>query len=180
MRLNVGCGTDRWGEVRLDVNKKYLGRRTSLHVLADAENLPFRDKSFTAVRARHVLEHLPHWKKAINEWCRVTRKWLEIEVPADVGYLKSEIYLELFSLNLQGIFRLPQRRKQHLWKFTPQAIMKALKDNQFDAKLQVIWDPLFFRDLNRLSKMKFVRWIRGKQRGTVKFGYRILGRAHEN
>lgn len=38
------------------------------------EELPFKDKSFDIVTARHILEHLDYYEKAISEMCRVAKK----------------------------------------------------------------------------------------------------------
>ncbi len=80
--LNVGAGT---GETALfgstlygDVNTDLNGRRDVPHgtpgvvTYANAEDLSaFRDGSFGAVLASHILEHLPNPDRAIAEWLRV-------------------------------------------------------------------------------------------------------------
>jgi len=80
--LNVGAGTSEsalfgatlYGDVNLDLN----GRRDVPHgtpgvvTYADAENLSaFKTGSFGAVFASHILEHLPHPERALQEWLRV-------------------------------------------------------------------------------------------------------------
>lgn len=55
---------------------KYNARRTNLNVLfirADAERLPFKDKSFDLIVSRHLLWTLPNPRDAVNEWIRVTK-----------------------------------------------------------------------------------------------------------
>lgn len=49
--------------------------------LGDACNIPFKDKSFTAVFSGDLLEHLEHPEKAIKEMHRVTTKYLYIASP---------------------------------------------------------------------------------------------------
>ena len=41
--------------------------------LGSIEALPYEDKSFDIVTARHILEHLDYYEKAISEMCRVAR-----------------------------------------------------------------------------------------------------------
>ena len=41
--------------------------------LGSIEALPYKDKSFDMVTARHILEHLDYYEKAISEMCRVAR-----------------------------------------------------------------------------------------------------------
>jgi ubiquinone/menaquinone biosynthesis C-methylase UbiE len=43
------------------------------YVVADAENLPFRNESFDCILCNQVLEHLPFIERAINELHRVTK-----------------------------------------------------------------------------------------------------------
>jgi len=81
-----GCGTGSWGDVRLDIAKTYLNRKTTLNILADAHALPFKDKVFYKTKCHHLLEHLPRWREAIKELCRVTLFEVEIEVPVDAGF----------------------------------------------------------------------------------------------
>lgn len=48
---------------------------------ADAENLPFPDNSFDVVVSSHVLEHLPHFQKGLQEIYRLTRDLALIAMP---------------------------------------------------------------------------------------------------
>jgi len=50
-------------------------------LLADAENLPFKDNSFDLVISSHVLEHLPDFQKGLREIKRVTKKKAIIALP---------------------------------------------------------------------------------------------------
>ena len=65
-QLNIGCGNDPWGDVRVDPF-----REGSANVIADAHYLPFRDNSFSDVRCWHVLEHCRDPRKAATEAKRV-------------------------------------------------------------------------------------------------------------
>lgn len=41
--------------------------------LGSIEDLPYKDSSFDIVTARHILEHLDYYEKAISEMCRVAK-----------------------------------------------------------------------------------------------------------
>jgi len=72
--LNVGCGSDPWGDVRVDVAFRFITMHFKPTVLADAHHLPFKDGSFELVKASHLLEHLRNPPKALDEILRVATK----------------------------------------------------------------------------------------------------------
>jgi hypothetical protein len=173
LRLNVGCSIDTWGDVRLDIAGIYHRAKSKANIYADAQNIPFRDMTFEETKAWNILEHLPQWRLAICEWCRVTEKKLEIEVPIDAGMVNQEIFAKILSLDFHSLLELRNRRREHLWKFNPYAIIGELKKNDFSAELFFELAPLVFRDDNRLAKNRIFKLIRKKQK-KLKFGYRIV------
>jgi ubiquinone/menaquinone biosynthesis C-methylase UbiE len=86
--LEVGCGTGVFTEylAKEKIIKKLLctdisgeaikicKKRDFNALIADAENLPFKNKSFDIVCGFEILHHLNNPKKAIEEACRVSRK----------------------------------------------------------------------------------------------------------
>lgn len=50
-------------------------------VEGDAQSLNFPDRSFDVVVSSRVFMHLPRWKKAIGEWCRVSRSVVIFDYP---------------------------------------------------------------------------------------------------
>lgn len=85
--LEVGVGTGRWARllqaqglevVGVDVSRSMIseGLRRGLRnaILADAGQLPFRDRTFDVSMTNHVLHLLPDWPGAVREICRVTRQ----------------------------------------------------------------------------------------------------------
>lgn len=50
-------------------------------LVADGEALPFPDASFDLVVSSHVLEHLPHFEKGLDEVLRVTKKRAVVAIP---------------------------------------------------------------------------------------------------
>ena len=48
----------------------------------DAHALAFADREFDVVVCLRMLMHVPDWRKALSELCRVTRHWLVFDYPA--------------------------------------------------------------------------------------------------
>lgn len=76
-RLNLGCGNDKRGEIRMDYNAS----KTGVNIIGDAHHLPFRDKSISKTFCNHVLEHVLSPFKALSEMKRVTDGPIIIVVP---------------------------------------------------------------------------------------------------
>jgi SAM-dependent methyltransferase len=128
LMLNVGCGADAWGDIRLDRGRysetSGYGGRTSANVIADAEQLPFRDNSFHMSRAYHVLEHVPNPQRAFDEILRVSCE-ADIKVPVSNAYSMLIEFLTLngslvvapkgFFMILSEITQWPKRYSDHKW-----------------------------------------------------------------
>lgn len=69
MELNLGCGGDSGGDVRLDAFRE----GTSANIVADCQHLPFRDECFDSVREVNVFEHLPNPGRHLQEVRRVLK-----------------------------------------------------------------------------------------------------------
>ena len=68
--LDVGCGINKYpGSIGIDRNPA-----SRADVLCDLDRFPypFRDSSFTAVRATHVIEHVSDVIRAMEEFHRIT------------------------------------------------------------------------------------------------------------
>ncbi len=69
--LDVGCGINKYpGAIGIDVNP-----RTRADVLCDVNRLPypFRDSAFDALRATHLIEHVDHVVRTVEEFHRLVR-----------------------------------------------------------------------------------------------------------
>lgn len=83
--LDVGSGTpnpyhiqfEHENTIHLDYNRTAL----QLDVLADAHNLPFKDKSFDVIYAVAILEHLHNPYQTLKEFKRVAKHKVIINVP---------------------------------------------------------------------------------------------------
>lgn len=74
--LNLGCGSDMRGEIRMDISPTM-----GINLLADAHHLPFRDKTIGNILCKSVLEHLESPFRAFLEMKRVTTGFIIISIP---------------------------------------------------------------------------------------------------
>ncbi|TMI06380.1 class I SAM-dependent methyltransferase [Candidatus Bathyarchaeota archaeon] len=125
--LNVGCGQDDWGEVRVDVDYETQTHvESKLNVREDAHHLPFRDSAFSFGRCWHVLEHLDNPKEALLELRRTCERF-DVRFPVDEGYYMQMI-IGFLNLDLQtflGAYRT-LRGRFHLWRISPSFIERSL------------------------------------------------------
>jgi len=70
--LNINCTGMDFAENMIDVAKSKHPGETFL--LGDINAIPFDGDSFDIVLARHIFEHLPHYRKPLAECIRVARK----------------------------------------------------------------------------------------------------------
>jgi len=87
--LDIGCGARAKGDVNIDLypndrkqcKQTWNPKKIRNFVLADAEHLPFKDKTFITIYVVHVCEHLKNPFKALQEFNRVG-KIIHIRVPS--------------------------------------------------------------------------------------------------
>lgn len=58
--------------------------------VADAHALCFRDRAFDCTVASRLLMHLPDWRAAVAELCRITRRTLIFDFPARLSFARIE------------------------------------------------------------------------------------------
>lgn len=91
--LDVGCGRGYWATRCADLGMNVTGcdlvracpDNIAFHE-ANAEHLPFADRSFDVVTCLHVLEHVPRLDVALAELRRVCRRQLFIIVPCQRSF----------------------------------------------------------------------------------------------
>ena len=103
--LNLGCGDDRRGDVRVDRSPQ----RTGVNLLADAHFLPFRDKIMGSTLCKSMLEHVRSPVDVVLEIRRVTTDKIVIYVPNVMNIrriirtIKNPMYpINLDTLHLQA------------------------------------------------------------------------------
>jgi len=161
MKLNVGCGPDPDGDIRVDISRVYwLFGRTTANMIADAQHMPFRDECFDELKAYHLLEHLPDWRKALSEWCRVSKS-LDIVFPIDT-YLPRTAWifspvLRPTALGLWSLIRLPARTREHLWQFKDKIhlVLRTINKQGFDCQLGYVDAPILWL----LAQTKIDRYL---------------------
>ena len=110
--LNIGCGATTKGDVNIDLYPedrtqcmhRWNPKQTPNFVLADAQNLPFKDKCFLNIYCSHVLEHIPNPFAALNEMKRVSTQRTLIFVPSKF----------FFDANVSHIYSWNQYTLKHL------------------------------------------------------------------
>lgn len=151
MKLNIGGGSDFWGDVRLDINRKYLHYELSPNIIADAQNLPFRDHVFDEVKSSHLIEHLPDIKTGLDEMLRVSNSTIYLTFPI-VGFI-IHVLLGLSYLNWRYMkegFML-RTVPLHIWQPNLKSIIKYLKARDFNI-LEVEKGYRYFFSSNPLAK----------------------------
>ncbi|MEM1573310.1 MAG: methyltransferase domain-containing protein [Candidatus Methanomethylicaceae archaeon] len=76
--LNIGCGSDIWGDIRIDINPSAPGA----NIISDAHHLPLKDRSIKQIKCQEVLEHVESPIRVLREMKRVL---------ADDGYIELSI-----------------------------------------------------------------------------------------
>lgn len=88
--INLGCGNDSYGDVRVDVVKT----KTTTHVFDLNQKFPFKSEEFDVIYCREVLEHIMNLQTFISECYRILKPNGRIELRTDnASYLFFHIKL---------------------------------------------------------------------------------------
>lgn len=116
--LNIGCGEDRFGDVRLD-----LAPTSSTTIVADAQSLPFRDSVFERTYERNLLEHLPNPGKHLSEVNRVMKPGGLLNLVTD-----NAACLKYYILGTHtGGYRKREGKDRHYALFTAEHVRNLMK-----------------------------------------------------
>jgi len=145
--LEVGCAQGYFEKIASKISNNVFGadcafdkmprQCKSKFVGINAEDLPFKSKSFDFVLCTEVLEHVPDWKSALKELQRVSRKKILITIPLEKGYLWRTIS-KFSSMKSRG----------HLHKLDSAEVVSNVEKNWKVAKYEVVSTPS--RRLNKL------------------------------
>ena len=162
--LNLGCGDDERGDVRIDLTyaEKSLNKLTfttkTLNVLADAHYLPIRNKAIGKTFCKSVLEHLEAPVKALREMKRITVDEIIIIVPNLINVrriwrtLKNPLHkVSLKTRHLQG---WDTKEIQHLANLTGLKVKKIEWRNEGPQRWGYICMPLFASHMIVIMKGK--------------------------
>lgn len=112
-------------------------------VLADAENLPFRDCSFDIVLCSEVLEHLIDWRKCVRELTRTCSKRMIVSFPPHTS-----LFQRLAEKVIQ--FIRPEAKSRNPGEdffsgfLTLEDILHEFRQNSFYVEKKINSHPIFF------------------------------------
>lgn len=173
--LNVGCGSDSWGDIRVDITFNFLSMRCKPTILADAQYLPFRDGSFKTVKASHVLEHLENPFKALDELLRVATKDIILSFPTELDIL-GWIFPYIFPIPRFSLLKFAcqtRKNKLHLWIINPKIIMDYLRVKGWESNC-VQNTSSVFTFFEGGKKAEYFKWLTKHFR--IPFEYAILAK----
>jgi SAM-dependent methyltransferase len=112
-------------------------------IIADAEQLPFRDKSFDYVICAHIIEHIPNVEIALKEIMRV----------AKAGYIETP---SVFAEHIVG------KHEIHLWNLLTDGetlfLNRKTESNRNNLNTEEIFDNLFSDLFWEYSDVFFVKF----------------------
>jgi SAM-dependent methyltransferase len=131
---------------------------------ADVQHLAFADRQFDAVVCLRVLMHVPDWRKALAELCRVSRQTLVFDYPA----LWSSAALHAAARRAAHLFS-PSAEAYRV--FSGGAIARALAAEGYRVRET---HPLFVLPIALHKKVNSARWTTGVERALAAAGLRRL------
>jgi hypothetical protein len=129
LTLNLGCGSDTWGDCRVDSCYNFLDNKNKPTLLADAQHLPFKDASFRSIKSNHLLEHLSNPFEALKEMNRVATEELKLAFPVETDvwpFILSRI-LPFPHLKECYLACETRRKKLHIWIINPKIVLRYLE-----------------------------------------------------
>jgi SAM-dependent methyltransferase len=158
--LNIGCGSDPWGDVRVDVAFSFITASFKPNVLADAHYLPFKSGAFKVAKASHVLEHLRDPFKALEEMLRVTKSELLLKFPTEWDVLPAFVsnILPFPRFSALKHAHITRKKNFHLWIISPQVILKYLESRGWKSSVSKgkYWSLPIFRKRKKSQVFQMV------------------------
>jgi len=112
--------------------------------------LPFKDKSFDAVIAFDILEHLENIHSAFDELCRVARSYIIVGLPNMYEWRYRLLFL--MGKKLSGKYGLPPERPTdcHRWLFSLDDAMSFIKFRATKNRFSIVQEVLGYYSYRRL------------------------------
>jgi SAM-dependent methyltransferase len=128
--LNLGCGEDTYGDIRVDC----YPTRTTTQVADLRSRLPFEDFTFDEVYSENLLEHLPNPGSFLREVSRVCKTGAKVTIITDnAGWWRYSLPMKLLARKesfetLHGCYRGIDPSDRHFSIFEPDHLK-----NHFEA-----------------------------------------------
>lgn len=167
--LNIGCGSDTWGDVRVDTAYSFVTMQCKPSILADAHCLPFKERSFRVVKASHVLEHLKDPFKALDEILRVATREIILNFPTEWDVLPY-FFTPHFKTFMFAYWT--RKRRLHLWIINPEIITRYLKNKGWTATYEKKYPFSVFFILEGGRKEKYFRFLTSRVRIPLEYEIR--------
>jgi len=129
--LNLGCGKQAYGDVRVDL---YRGKA---NLLAHVEkSLPFKNDVFDEVYSRHLFEHLRNPSSVLAEMVRVLKPGKKLTLITDnAAYIPFHLHPKFgFGVHSWSGYRGVSPIDKHFSLYTPEHV----KNHLLDQKLQIV------------------------------------------
>ena len=142
MILDIGCGLNPRGHINIDIDRNVPKQKPIPNfILADAQNLPFKDKSFSLAYARHIPEHVLNPIKAFEEWKRVA-KVVEIYTPSAFSLDRNKGHICTWNLRtFRNILSIVFKNVNVNYTSKPSVVSGRLAKLGFRRELKAIcWD----------------------------------------
>jgi len=141
MILDLGCGTQKHGDVGVDIR-----RLKNVDVIADAHHLPFRNEVFSECNALAVLEHVDNPLQVLKEINHVLKKGGHIKIILPRDSRMPMFYVKLILLlRWRKVLRVykTMREGTHKWQFSIAGLHKLFKLSNFNPlNIEYVPTPL--------------------------------------
>jgi hypothetical protein len=137
--LNIGCGNDLWGDIRVDLLRSQTGITNNPNLVASALWLPVRNVAFQEIRCFHVIEHIIDWKGVLAEIVRVSGPsvCVQLRFPIDDGF-KRDFLINWSRFEVGNMIHsyLTRRNRAHVWIINPEVVALYLREAGFFVRIR--------------------------------------------
>lgn len=128
--LNLGCGQESYGDVRVD----FVKTKTTTHILDLNKKLPFENEEFDEIYSKSVLEHIRNVGLFISEAMRVLKKggrfWFRTDNASYLGF-----YFKNHQSYIEDTYEHHTADDRHYYLFKREHLINFFKD--YSDKLEI-------------------------------------------